>query len=1220
MLKNRILISLIFSILIFVTGFFVNSFYQNRKNDSIGKTAKLQNDFSEREIEAEKIVNLILSDFKSSGRKKLFSDNEITEQTSKNGISIFLYENDTLKYWSDNKVQIDDNYNYDFTTNKILLLKNGWYYVKKTESGKIKVLYMVLIKTEYGYENDYLSNAVFSKDNSIGKAEISTIKRRQNIYNKNGEFLFSVRYQKSNTPDDKDSIVVFVLFIIGFIFFIAFLYYLQMQFISGRKNKNFAIAGFIAGVIIVRLVIFYLKIPEQLFASKIFSPFYYANSEFLPSFGDLLLNVIILFIISIVVYRKADINIDKLKKSKIAYRAVTFLLLVFTVILFVFISYLIRSLIIDSTISFDLNNIFSINLISVVGFCVIATLVLSFYFLTSGLIIEFFSHIKPFWVLIILVIIIFVLAWIFFGYSFFLCISSTIAVLYISGHWFLKNDDNKSRNLARTVYFLVLFSLFSTLFLYKYNNFKENEKRKSLAQRLSSSNDFIAEYLYKGLEKKIVSDKFLTQSLNDSAANDSKTIDYIIRKYFSGYWDKYKVQITLCRRNDSLAIQTNSTNINCNDFFTELIKSLGKPTENQNLFILNYESGGNSYISRINFGGDSLKGKTIYIELNSKFIPKGLGYPELLIDKKIFINTDLSNYSYAKYKNSELVDAYGKYFYGIKMEYDSLLGEEFKFYNANGYNHLYYKVDGLNSIIISRKNGNVFEIIAVFSYLFFFYAFYIIIVGFFASFPQKNRVSLNFKTRLQFSMVSIILISFLLIGVATFFYISKLNENKNTDTLSEKTLSILTEIQGKLAEYDSFKPEMDSYLSGLLAKFSNVFFTDINFYDINGNLISSSRPQIFSEGLVSYKMNTEAYNQLAINNKTFLIQKEKIGKLEYYSAYIPFFNNQNKLVAYLNLPYFAKESELKKELSSFLMAFINIYVLLIALTILIALVISGRITRSLNIIRNKISNVKLGGKNEKIYWGRNDEIGSLINEYNRMIDELALSAELLAKSERETAWRDMAKQVAHEIKNPLTPMKLSVQFLQKAWNEDKSGFESRLEKFSKTLIEQIESLSAIASAFSDFANMPKPAMHREDIIEIINTSVNLHKDNSAIKFSMEYDNNKDYHVLADKKQLIRVFNNLFSNAVQAIENKPEGSIKTQITSTENTIIVSISDNGCGISESQIPMIFTPKFSTKTNGMGLGLTMVKSIVETHDGKIWFTSEQGKGTTFNLEFPK
>jgi two-component system, NtrC family, nitrogen regulation sensor histidine kinase NtrY len=367
-------------------------------------------------------------------------------------------------------------------------------------------------------------------------------------------------------------------------------------------------------------------------------------------------------------------------------------------------------------------------------------------------------------------------------------------------------------------------------------------------------------------------------------------------------------------------------------------------------------------------------------------------------------------------------------------------------------------------------------------------------------------------------------------------------------------------------------------------------------------------------------MNPYAYYQLLTQRKTLFVHKENIGKLKYYSAYVPFYGRSNKILYYINLPYFAKEGELKKELSSFLTAFINIYVIIIVITILIALFIAGRITRPLNVIREKLGNIKLEKKNEKIIWTRRDEIGGLISEYNRMIDELAESAEILSRSERESAWRVMAMQVAHEIKNPLTPMKLSIQHLERSWKDHAPDWDIRLERFTKNIIEQIDNLSAIASEFSYFAQMPKPQNEQITISTLVANSISIFMSNTDIEISYEKEKApKDCVVLADKKQLIRVMNNILTNAIQAIGNKKNGLIEIGIEKKEPHVIIFIKDNGAGISEEMKPKIFTPSFSTKSEGMGLGLAIVKGIIENSGGTIRFESEKETGTTFYIELP-
>ncbi|MCK4360496.1 MAG: GHKL domain-containing protein, partial [Bacteroidales bacterium] len=725
----------------------------------------------------------------------------------------------------------------------------------------------------------------------------------------------------------------------------------------------------------------------------------------------------------------------------------------------------------------------------------------------------------------------------------------------------------------------------------------------------------------------ILSDSILLTDIIKSQFSDSVEIiacEKIKSKFSDTFWSKYNILVTICYNDKILNVQPENYLINCKDYFNDIIDDFGKLTTTDNLYFLDINSEESNYIVSYFFAGNqnfNIDSVFLFIELSSKFIPEGLGYPELLIDKEANINPNLSNYSYAKYKNDELIYKFGNYYYSLKLsnyhnKYDSIPQS----FIRNGFNHTHYKIDSSTDLILSNKSETFLDIIAPFSYLLIFYSIYLFIFLAIIYLPfNRYRIELNFRNRLQFSIVSIILFSFIIIGFSTLLYIIKLNNDKNHTILSEKAHSILIELEHKLADEESLTPDMHEYLSKLLNKFSLVFFSDINLYDLNGNLIASSRPKIFDEGLVSDKINTIAFRHLVINKKLLFIQNEKIGNHDYLSAYVPFLNEQNKLIAYLNLPYFAKQTELKNEISTFLTAFINIYVLLFAIAIFIAIVISRYITKPLKLLENKISKLQLGKLNEKIEWIRKDEIGSLVIEYNRMIDELANSAELLAKSERESAWREMAKQVAHEIKNPLTPMKLSVQYLKKAWDEKVSDWEQRLNRFSQTIIEQIDSLSTIASEFSDFAKMPQTKNEKIELSKIIRSSINLFKDVKFVDINFEAGKDKKYFVFADEKQILRVFNNLIKNSIQAISSTDGGKIDISINPENGFYIIKIADNGSGIPKEQADKIFFPSFTTKSGGMGLGLAIVKSIVIDAGGKIWFESQEGKGTTFKIKLP-
>jgi nitrogen fixation/metabolism regulation signal transduction histidine kinase len=412
---------------------------------------------------------------------------------------------------------------------------------------------------------------------------------------------------------------------------------------------------------------------------------------------------------------------------------------------------------------------------------------------------------------------------------------------------------------------------------------------------------------------------------------------------------------------------------------------------------------------------------------------------------------------------------------------------------------------------------------------------------------------------------------------------------------------------------------MHDYLEYLLQKFSNVFFSDINLYQLDGQLLATSRPELYQKGLTGKMMNSQAYYQLHQLQKAEFIHEEAIGELNFTSAYVPIFNFNHEVLAYLNLPYFVGSNELKSEISSLLVAVMNAYLLFVLFTIGLAVVISRRITRPLMLIQDRMAQIRVDKKNKKIGYRGQDEIGRLVKEYNRMIDEISESADKLAKNEREMAWREMAKQIAHEIKNPLTPMKLSVQFLLKAWDNQQENFENYLKRVSNTLIEQIDQLHNIANEFSNFAKMPQAQRSNINLMKKVRNTINLYeKSEPDIAFETNLDQ-EEAIIYADADQMLSIFNNIVKNAVQAIPDDRKGLINIQSKVSESHVLISISDNGKGIDDEVKKKIFTPNFTTKSSGMGLGLAIVQNIVKNSSGKIWFTTEKDVGSTFYVEFP-
>ena len=338
-------------------------------------------------------------------------------------------------------------------------------------------------------------------------------------------------------------------------------------------------------------------------------------------------------------------------------------------------------------------------------------------------------------------------------------------------------------------------------------------------------------------------------------------------------------------------------------------------------------------------------------------------------------------------------------------------------------------------------------------------------------------------------------------------------------------------------------------------------------------------------------------------------------RLTYLSAYIPLQNNEDEVIAYINLPYFAKQNEFENEIAGFLSEIINIFVLLLTLSIIVTVVITNRITEPLKLLQRSLAELRLGKSNKPIYYKRDDEIGALVKEYNAKLKELEINAEKLAQTEREVAWREMAKQVAHEIKNPLTPMKLRIQHLQRSFDPSDPDSVQRLDEVAQSIVEQIDALTVIANEFSNFAKLPKPNKDIVDLNMVIKNVVTTFEELEEVDITTSFQNVKTA-VFADKDLMIRVFNNLVKNAAQAIPEERKGEIFISVRTEEGVVKVAVRDNGSGIPDEMRDKIFAPNFTTKSTGMGLGLAMVRQIIESHDGQIYFESSEA-GSTFFIE---
>ncbi len=1220
---------------------FVSEWIYDKKYLAVDIEARVS-DFNKKFLDnKQKAFDNLLSlteNFKNS-EKGIFKDLKLIEHLAKKydnyGLVFMVSEDNHAVFWSENSLTFHELTGID-EDEGLLELQNGWHYYIRQSRDNYDFWAFMLLKRDYNYQNRFLRNTYHMKYEMMPEPVVPSIEETDyQVFDKEGEnilFYFS--------KDEKSDILyksiplyrLALLFAISALFLIFYsIYHFVFKIYYYEKRKFFpACLIFIMLIIFARTIFYFYGIASSLSDSELFSPSLYAAAYYLPSLGDLFLNVILIFWITWIINLKIqDVKLKTLdsgwKKISVGVAATGIIGLAGYGIY-----ELIKGLVINSKLNLNVNFVFSLDYYSIIGFLIIGFILFAFYFFSRTVLWYVKAVIKP---------VQYMYTVIFSSFLILLALTFPVNIQYplsLAGFVLLlmlliineKITEDKQLKFSNLILYIFVFSMISTTALYGFNEIKERNERKSLALKLSSDQDPIAEYLFLENENDLLKDKYLKEIIYDDPYNEYDVYNYLKANYFYDYWLKYDMQITICHPDDILLIKPSNIEVECGYFFDDYIKSFGKSTDSEYLFYLENNTGRDSYIVRlpIFFQNDHLQKYPekspdyyVYVEFDSKYIPRDMGFPELLLDESVDIKRELINYSFAFYKFGELTHRVGNYFFNNKSAAYGDFKKEFTFFEKENFHHLNYQKDEETQIIISREKDGFFEIIAPFSYLFILF-FLMVLVFWIILHAWKGdfRLKFNFKRRVQFSMVLIVILSGIIIGWASVWFLLNVHENKSLNIVSEKAYSILVEMENNLGEEPYLDYQYEYYLSDQLLKLSNVFFTDINLFDPGGNLLASSRSRIYDEGLVSSLMDPVALGTMKDRNKSFFIHNEHIGRLQFLSAYIPLKNFENDLLAYINLPYFAREREMQYEISTFLVAFMNIYLLLLVMAIVVAFFISNYVTRPLQLIRESLSRIKLGRTNMKIEWSRNDEIGNLVREYNRMIDELEISAELLAKNERESAWREMAKQVAHEIKNPLTPMKLSVQYLHKAWKDRVEDWEERLEGFTKTMVEQIDSLSLIASEFSDFAKLPSNNNSWIELNSFIPEIVELYKDFEKVKINLNIDEQK-MTIYADPKQMLRVFNNLLKNAIQSYEKDQTAHITIDCFKEEDHAVICIKDKGCGITDSQKDKIFKPYFTTKTGGLGLGLAMVKNIIEGFDGTISFESQANKGSTFIIRMP-
>ncbi len=1195
--------------------------YYNYNNNSFS-SLRFQNILQQQVVESEQFVkefNLYL--LEGDEWKAV----DTTMASKPKGIEILVYKQDSLCCWT-NQVLPFRNEDVSILKNKVAQLANTWYLIKQKKYKQWDVFCLIAIKTEYSYNNEFLKEE-FAIDIPVAyckKISVYPDAKGEKVYDIDGNYLFTAQDCEQSNPTYANWGIVFLI--------LSIILYIQVCIVLIKRQKESLYSGLLFLITVIISAVFYwihihFQIPAFLFDTYLFSPVYFGATELFPNLGSVLLFAILVFSKAFIFYKYVLFPnyLLKLSKKKFYRNLIIAGALAMIFGFWHMQNYIVKILVSNSLSAPILFKVSDIHFLDIVRFFIISLLLLSAVLVMEKVFIVFLNQVSKKTLSIIVLIVVIILALysfstIFWVYSFMFLVVANMLI------WVTRR---KSYHAYSTfIWFVAVFSVFSVYSFYFHNYNKEREERKLLIEnlsfRLSQEEDPLSELLLKELEDALSTDSIINEEILKKDLDVEGITKYLRMNYFQGYLERYELQVIPCWPGGDVYIDSENQKYNCYDYFDNMLQKDGSwVLGSKHFHFLKNQAGLVTYFGVFKFNeGNPDKETCLYLEMVSKPFFEGPGYPELLLsERESKLKEPLSNYSYAKYIDGQLAKQVGEFAYPIQLSRLTTKVKNFRFFKASDFSHIVYQPQKNVCVVLSLPIVNFSMILIAFSIL--FVAFFI-----FGSFLilltrlRRGRLMYDFtvQERIQIAFIGLMMALLLIIASGSVWQTIRRFEVKNNQILSEKIRSVLMELEHKIGSEEELTPDMEEYLEYLLKKFSSVFYTDLNMYRTDGRLLASSRPELFDKGLYGHLMNSRGFIELNRKGEIEFIHEEAIGSLRYLSVYVPFINQNNKVLAYLNMPYFVGTSELRDEISSLVMGIVNFYLIFLIIVIGLTVVVSRKITHPLKVIQSKMGNLSLDKRNEKIEYKGKDEIGQLVIEYNRMVDELSESAEKLAKSEREMAWREMARQIAHEIKNPLTPMKLSIQYLERANKDNASDFGEKLKKVSATLIDQIDNLSSIASEFSNFAKMPIAKRKRIDVVEVLLQCVSLFDKSHNVDISVEQNDINRYWIFADPEQMNSVFNNLLKNAVQSIPSKRNGIITVKIQSKNDHIVIKITDNGLGIDEEIRGKLFSPNFTTKSGGMGLGLAIVKNIVVNSKGKIWFKTQMDKGTSFYVEFPR
>ena len=1173
------------------------------------------------------------------------SENADIEYIEKLPIGIFVYKvndlgNPLLIFWNNTHVENNESLLKQKDGSFPVSNSKGFFeqinYTVKQGQDIYKIVGIIPIYWQYPQSSTLLKNKF------DGYPELSQRYKISNtgiaISNGDNKVLYHLERTEGDGFSKLDTTSLLLKVIALLIMAILFNDY--MKIIVVKHGFYVGFLCFLAVVVGVRLASYYFPFPFNFRVYEFFDPLIFATSWLHRSLGDLIINLLLLWWITTFIknnfasVKRAKLTIV-LKRYKHLFAVLGLITLPIVSVQFVRI---LESLVTDSQISFNVTSFFAMNRYTVVCFAALGIFMWCYVRICYICILPVRLVRYSYWKRTIIILLVGLVIGMFFSSG------STILMDYMSIIWvalfsifYDLNWPNFRKDFVASPVFLsivLILSLSLAGVIFTENKILELKDRKFFAENLGMRSDETGEMLLHTAISNF--NGYFIQNGVKPLYNETQNsaIKYkITNDYFSGYLNRYHTRIYTFDSLKQPLFNSDSTHF---ETLQNNIQMMGKRMDIPDLYYNESRPEEFSYIYRKKIL--NIKDSLIAYAF---ILVKPLRYSDNQLDVRLFNTSkslpgDINNdYSYAIYYNNKLMTSYLDGGYSSSIQPKDFHENAYLQQTLGNKSLLWYKVNDKKTILVVKQNNVLLEFITLFAYIFCsaiiilclaYVCIYFVFSGFNLRYLRSiTRLTINRK--MQATIIFLSFFSFLVVSISTITFFlaqfkesNKLKLSRSANIISKETEnSIKNDLLQDIDEIDFANENilLDAFSKKVL-QIANLNNLDINYYSLNGNLVASTQPIIYGNGIFSSLMNPYAFYMLRNRNKLEFTNEESIGDFKFSSIYFPLVDQQGNNIAYLNIPYLNSQNEVRQQISSFLVTIINLNALIFLFAGFMALRLTKQITEAFGVIEGKMRFLNLTGKNEPINYKRRDEIGALVAGYNRMLKKLSESVEALSKSEREGAWQEMARQVAHEIKNPLTPMKLSIQYLDKSIASGSTNAIELSKKVTKTLIEQIDQLAKIAGDFSQFANISNTVPINMDLRDCLKSIVTLYNADDTIQITLEMPNEATI-IYADKMQMNRLFTNLIKNAIEASALNDRKIITIKQTIVENYTIVAVTDKGTGISEEMKNKIFVPNFTTKSSGTGLGLAICKGICERASGTIYFDSVLGEGTTFYIRLP-